>query len=84
MHPRTVQRWKKRIQPCLTRNKPASKIDMELLRKDVEKYPDSFQWERAKRFNVTAWGIGIALKRLKKNSVSSQATVKEIDILREE
>lgn len=73
---RTLFAWKKRIEPCLKRNKPATKIDMEKLRNDVEENPDDYQYERAKRFGVSAWGIGLALRRLnvshKKNSVSSQ------------
>lgn len=73
---RTLFAWKNRIEPCTTRNKPASKIDMQALKKDIEKKPDAYQWERAEKFGVTAWGIGKALRRLgktyKKNSVSPQ------------
>jgi transposase len=76
IHPRTIQRWKERIEPCLKRNKPATKIDMEKLKEDVKERPDDYQWERAERFGVTTWGIGLALRRLaisyKKNPVSSQ------------
>ena len=68
--------WQRRLEPCTTRNKPATKIDAEKLKKDVEKNPDDYQWERAKRFGATQWGIGKALKRInithKKNSVSPQ------------
>jgi len=74
---RTLFSWKTRIKPCTTRNKPATKINMELLKKDVEENPDSFQWERAKKFEMSQRGIGYALKRLgityKKNSFSSQS-----------
>ena len=73
---RTLFAWQKRIEPCVTRNKPAVKIDMERLAEDVKKRPDAYQYERAKLFGVTAWAIGIALRRLKithkKNSVSPQ------------
>ena len=69
-------RWQKEITPMKTRNKPATKIDMESLKKDVENNPDRFQYERAKDYGVTAWAIGVALKRLKisykKNSESSE------------
>ena len=74
---RTLFAWKKNIKPKTTRNKPSTKIDMVALKKDVEKNPDRFQWERAQDYNVTAWGIGKALRRLaisiKKNSISSQS-----------
>ncbi len=73
---RTLFRWKNKIEPCLTRNKPATKIDMDALLEDVKKYPDDYQYERAKRFHVSARGIGLALKRLgvsyKKNTKTSQ------------
>jgi len=73
---RTLFRWKQRIEPKTTRNKPATKIDMEELKEDVQKNPDSYQYERAKKFNVTAWAIGIALRRLKisykKNTLSPE------------
>ncbi len=61
----TLFRWKKRINPCKTRNKPATKLDMESLKKDVERNPDDYQYERAIRFNVTQRAIGYALQRLK-------------------
>ena len=54
-----------RLEPCLTRNKPATKIDMAALAKDVEIYPDAYQYECAERFDVSQRGIGDALKRLK-------------------
>ena len=62
---KTLFRWQKRIEPKLTRNKPATKIDMERLKKDVEEHPDDYQWERAKRFKVSQSGINTALKRLR-------------------
>ncbi len=72
---KTLFRWQQRLEPCLKRNKPATKINMELLTKDVADFPDAYQWERAARFGVTAWGIGVALRRLrmshKKNAKSS-------------
>ena len=68
--------WSKDIEPKKNRNRPATKIDMEALKKDIETYPDAYQYERAERFGVTAMGIGQALKRLnvtyKKNTFAPQ------------
>ena len=61
----TLFRWQKRLEPCTTRNRPATKVDMDALIKDIEAFPDDYQWERAKRLNVTQPGIHYALKRLK-------------------
>ena len=60
----TVFRWSKRIEAQRTRQKPATKIDMAALARDVEMYPDAYQYERAERFGVSQRGIGAALKRL--------------------
>lgn len=60
----SVMRWLIELAPKKTRNKPATKIDMESLKKDVEEYPDSYQYERASRLGVSKSGIGFALKRL--------------------
>ena len=64
------------MEPCSTGNKPATKIDMEVLAQEVEDSPDDYQWERAARFNVTQPAITKALKRLdisyKKNTTTSQ------------
>jgi transposase len=61
----SVSRWAKRLEPCRTRNKPATKIDPDQLIRDVEQYPDAYQYERAERFGCSQRGIGYALKRLK-------------------
>ena len=47
-----VSRWLSDIEPNLTRNKPATKIDMQALFKDVQDYPDAYQYERANRLGV--------------------------------
>jgi transposase len=69
----TLFRWQRRIEPKTKRNKPATKIDMKALRRDIRKYPDKFQYERAREFGVTQGAIWFALKRMnisvKKNSV---------------
>ncbi len=72
---RTLFRWQRRIEPKADRDKPATKIDMEALRKDVEEHPDHYQYERAKKFGVSQSAIYYALKRLdisyKKNAFPS-------------
>lgn len=70
----SVVRWSRRIEAQQTRNKPATKIDMEALKQDVEDYPNAYQYERAQRLGVSQTGIGYAIKRLgisrKKNVLS--------------
>lgn len=72
----SVTRWIKNPEPKLTRNKPATKIDMDALSRDVVDYPDAYQYERAKRLGASEKGIGHALRRMglsyKKNSKTSQ------------
>ncbi len=74
---RTLFRWQKRLEPITKRNKPATKIDMDALLRDVQDYPDDYQHERAQRFGVSVSAIGSALKRLgvtrKKKSETSQS-----------
>lgn len=73
---RSIYRWQKEIEPKKHRNKPSTKIDMEVLSKDLESYPDSYNYERAKRLGVSTSGIRSAIKRLgitrKKNSQASE------------
>ena len=74
---RSLFRWSNKIEPCLTRNKPATKIDMEKLKKDINDFPDAYQWERAKRLNVSKSTIHYALRRLnityKKNTKTPES-----------
>ncbi len=60
-----------------TRNKAATKLDMEALEQDVKEYPDAYQYERASRLGVCQRAIGYALERLKvsykKNTVASKS-----------
>lgn len=60
----SIARWKHKPEPAKTRNKPATKIDMEALAKDLEENPDSFLHERAEKFSVSRSGIWSAVKRL--------------------
>ena len=61
---RTLFRWQQKIAPCVTRNKPATKIDMDRLAQHVDKYPDAYLRERGEVFGVTFQAIHCALKRL--------------------
>lgn len=74
---RTLFRWQQRLEPCTTRHKPATKIDMDVLQNDIKTHPDRYQWERAQQFGVTPSAICVALKRLgisyKKNTKTSQS-----------
>lgn len=74
---RTLFRWQQSIEPQTKRNKPATKIDMAALLKDVEENPDDYQYERAKRFGVCQSTIFYALRRLsvsnKKNAIPSKS-----------
>ena len=73
---RTLFRWQRKMAPCMTRDKPATRLDMAELAKDVEMAPDAYQWERAKRLGVAERTIGYGLQRLKisykKNAQTSQ------------
>ena len=62
---RTVFKWNKGIMPKVNRKCSARKLDMERLKEDVKKYPDIYQYERAKKFKVSQNYIHKALKRLK-------------------
>lgn len=73
----TVFRWTKKLEPCQTRNKPATKIDMDALMRDVALHPDAYQYERAQRLGVSESCVQAALQRLKishkKNAKASQS-----------
>ncbi|WP_231858699.1 IS630 transposase-related protein [Xenorhabdus nematophila] len=60
-----TQYYDSAIEPCMTRDKPPTKISDETLIADVKNYPDDYQWERAKRLGVSQSAIHYALKRLK-------------------
>lgn len=74
---RTLSRWKKEIMPKTTRNKPWKRISKDALIEDIQKYPDSYAYERAERLGASRTGIQDAMKRLsvtyKKNTKSSKS-----------
>lgn len=61
----TIVRWKQCIEIKRTRPRKPSKIPDDVLRADVEKYPDDYHYERAARLNCGVSSIGDALRRLK-------------------
>jgi transposase len=65
-------RWSKHIKAQRTRHKPATKLDMEALKREVEISPEAYQSERAERLGVSRRGIGYALQRL---GISRKKTV---------
>ena len=72
----TVFRWTKKLEPQKTRSRPSLKIDLEALKRDIEAYPDAYQYERAERFGVTQMGIWHALRRLNVTYKKSPKTPK--------
>lgn len=78
---RTIVGWLQRLNPKLRRHKPAVRLDMEALKKDIQDYPDAYQYERAARLGVTATGIWHALRRLnvtyKKTLIHPKATAEK-------
>ena len=62
--PNTVLLWEKGHLPKNKRFKKPVKIQDDWLLNDVKENPDDFQYETAQRLNVSASGIGAALKRL--------------------
>ena len=60
---RSIQEWIKGNLPKGKRTKANTKLDLEALRKDVELYPDAYQYERAERLGVKKSCIGINLKK---------------------
>ena len=60
----SVVRWLKEPAPQTTRDKPATKIDMNALAQDVRNYPEAYHYERAARLGVSRSGICDAMKRI--------------------
>jgi transposase len=73
----TISRWKKELFPKRSMNKKPLKIDNEVLKQDIQNYPDSYSYERGRRLGVSASGIKHAKKRIgvtyKKNTKSSKS-----------
>ncbi len=72
----SVMRWSNNIS-CVKKRNRSSKIDIEALKRDIEQYPDAYQFERAARLGVSKYCIWYSLKRLnityKKNAAASKS-----------
>jgi transposase len=62
---RTLFRWKHKPIDTQRRNKPATKINMAALKKDIDHRPDDYNYEPAARFKVSTQAIWAAMRRLK-------------------
>jgi transposase len=80
---RTVMRWARRIEPKMTRDKPAVKIKMDALEEDIKKYPDATQRERASRLRVSQHCIYKALRRLKVTYKKNPSNTRKLTLLPE-
>ena len=60
----TIHSWQQKLVPKKTRNKAPTKIPDDALIEDVKRYPDDYNYERARRLNCSKTGIFNALKRL--------------------
>ena len=49
MGKQSVLRWSKQLEAQHHRQKLATKINMEILKREIEQYPDAYQYERAER-----------------------------------
>lgn len=60
----TLTRWHRCLEPKKGKDRPAIKIDIQALKKDIERHPDHYHYERAQKFGVSASGIRYAIARL--------------------
>jgi transposase len=60
---RALLRWNKRIEPIRKYN-VKNRINLELLKQDVEAYPDAYQYERAERLKSSQSSVCRGLKEL--------------------
>ena len=71
---RTLFRWKHKPIDTKRRNKPATKINMAGLKKDIDNRPDAYNYERAARFKVSTHARWAAMRPLK---ISHKKTLKQ-------
>lgn len=64
LSPQTIHKWEKGGLPKRTRNRPNTKLDINLLIADIKAHPRSFQYERAQRLGVSDTCIFNNMKKL--------------------
>lgn len=73
----TIRRWEKVITAKIGRNKIWKKVSKEEIIEDINKYPDSYCYERGKRLGCSHAWIWQAMKKMKisykKNTKTSKA-----------
>lgn len=83
----SVVRWLHTLEPMQNIRRRRC-IDLDALRKDVEDFPDAYQYERAKRFGVAQSSLHRALGQLgvtyKKSASSPKGRRRQAAILPEE
>ena len=78
----TIHSWQQNLAHKIKRNKAPTKIPDDVLIEDVKRYPDDYNYERARRLNCSKTGIFNALKCLgisqkKDLSASKSLPIKE-------
>lgn len=74
----TIHSWQQTLAPKATRNKAPTKIPDDALIEDVKRYPDDYNYERARRLNFSKTGIFNALKRLGSSEKKDRGTSKSM------
>ena len=72
----SLVRWHNNLEPTVTKNRPAIKLDMQALQREIEANSDAYQHKIAAKLSVSQSFIHDALKRLsmsfKKRPLSTQ------------
>lgn len=74
----SIKCWDKQLEPQGTRNRPATKRDMEALEQDVKDNTAAYQYERAARFGVCQRAIGYETVKVLNNTIRQKTTLYKI------
>jgi transposase len=88
MSTNTIYKWTKRIEPKVKRERKSKKVEIGVLREEVMKDPDLYQYERAKKFKVSQSTMWRELQRIgvtyKKNTKTSKKERRNTYVVSEE